>query len=206
MNIEKLVQRTAIAVFLLCVGMVATAQTTPWNTNILTVAPPTTCSTGEPVTSCPITGYIYERSATATGTFVQIGTSTGVTFNHVNAAAGSNCYRARTVATTGTSDPSNVVCKTNTPPVGPPNPPTLTVAATMLGFNVSPSWTLGANDTRTDTFVGVAKVATPVIRELPNKYRGHKMCEIGSAFIEPMIGFKPASGQKYVAPCAAPSS
>ncbi len=202
MNIDKLIQRTAIAVLLLCVVGIATAQTTPWNTNILTATPPTTCSTGEPITSCPITGYIYERAPSATGTFVQIGSTPNTTFTHTNAASGQNCYRAKTVATTGTSDPSNVVCKTNTPPVGPPNPPTLTIAATILGLNQSPSWTLGANDNRTDTFVGMAKVGTAVIRELPNKYRGHKMCVIGSAFIEPMQGFVPASGQKYVAPCA----
>jgi hypothetical protein len=200
MNTEKWIMRTAIAVWLLCIVGVAQAQTA-WNTNILTATPPTTCSTGEPITACPILEYIYERSATATGTFAEIGRGP-VNFTHLNAASGQNCYRAKTVATTGTSLPSNVVCKTNTAPVGPPNPPTLTVAATILGRNDSPAWTLGANNTRTDTFVGMAKVSTAVIRELPTGYRGFKMCEIGSAFIEPMKGFRPASGQRYVAPCA----
>lgn len=106
----------------------ALAQTTPWNTNIVNLVPPTTCSTGEPITSCPILEYIYERAPSTNGTYVEIARSTSTTFTHANAAAGTNCYRAKVIATTGTSVPSNVACKTNTPPVGPPNPPVISIA------------------------------------------------------------------------------
>jgi hypothetical protein len=86
-----------------------------------------------------VTGYRVERSATATGSFATVGTSTTTTYTHQSAAAGQNCYRVIAISTTGESVPSNVACKTNVEPAGPPNPPTnVTIAATTV-YEVRPN-------------------------------------------------------------------
>src|SRR6185503_10771583 len=50
--------------------------------------------------------------------------ATTTSFTHTSAAAGQNCYRVIATSAKGDSFPSNVACKTNTQPSGPPNPPT----------------------------------------------------------------------------------
>lgn len=126
MNIERLIQRAAIIVFLCVIAMPTLAQTQAWDTNIVTWTGPTTCVSGQPIANCPVTGYRVERASTTTGTFSQVGTTgpSVVTFTHNVASAGQNCYRVIALSNSGNSDPSNVACKTNVQPSGPPSPPT----------------------------------------------------------------------------------
>jgi hypothetical protein len=105
-----------------------------WDSNRLSWDAPTTCTNGQPITACPITGYKVERSATQTGTFTTLATVTGTTYTHTGAASGTNCYRVSAVSATGTSAPSNVACRTNTPPV--PNPPTNLTVTDVVAFEV----------------------------------------------------------------------
>jgi hypothetical protein len=121
MNIEKLVMRTAVAVWFLCIAGIAQAQQA-WDTNLVSWEAPTLCVNGLPVSQCPVTGYRVERAPSSSGTFAQVGTSTGLTFTHTGAAAGVNCYRIIALSVTGNSGPSMVACKTNTAPI-PPSPP-----------------------------------------------------------------------------------
>lgn len=141
MNIEKLVQRAAVTVALLLVVGVAKAQSSqPWDENRLTWAAPTTCTSGQPVANCAVTSYRVERSATTTGTFASVGTSTTTSFTHTSAVAGQNCYRVVAQSAKGDSVPSNVACKTNTQPSGPPNPPTNLVIVEPIAYNVRPDY------------------------------------------------------------------
>lgn len=107
-----------------------------WDTNVLNWQAPTTCTSGVPISNCPVTQYRVERSATATGAYAAVGTSTTLTYTHLAAVAGQNCYRVIAVAATGESDPSNVACKTNTRPAGPPSPPTNLVVVATTVFNL----------------------------------------------------------------------
>ena len=122
----------ALGVWLICASI---AKAQAWDQNVLTATPPTTCTTGEPVSACPVTGYRFERSATATGAFTTLVTQTAPVYTHTVTAAGQTCYRVIATSAAGDSAPSNVVCKTNTRPAGPPNPPTLTVTA-PTAFNI----------------------------------------------------------------------
>jgi len=141
MNIEKLVRTTAVTVALLCLVGVAKAQgVQPWDTNILQWVAPTTCTSGQPVANCAVTGYRVERAATATGAFASVGTSTTTGFTHTSAPAGQNCYRVVALSAKGESVPSNVACKTNTQPSGPPNPPTDLVVVEPIAYNVRPDY------------------------------------------------------------------
>jgi hypothetical protein len=107
-----------------------------WNENRLSWESPTTCQSGQPIGACPISNYRVERAASATGAFAALGTSQTTTYTHLSAAAGTNCYRVIAVAVTGESPPSNVACKTNTQPAGPPNPPTnLQFVTTLVNGN-----------------------------------------------------------------------
>lgn len=108
----------------------------PFDTIVLQVTAPTTCTSGVPVSNCPVTGYRWERSATATGTFAAVGTSTATTFTVTSAAVGQNCYRAIATSAKGDSGPSNVFCKTITPPSGPPSPPTNLTVIEPIAFNI----------------------------------------------------------------------
>lgn len=111
-----------------------------WDENRLTWSAPTTCTSGQPVANCAVTGYRIERSATQTGTYAAVGTSTTTSFIHSGVAAGSNCYRVIALSAKGESIPSNVACKTNTQPSGPPNPPTNLVVVEPIAFNVRPDY------------------------------------------------------------------
>lgn len=124
-----------LSVFLLALCATGIANAQAWDTNVLTATPPTTCTTGEPVSACPVTGYRFERSATPTGTFTRVIEQTGAVYTHTGVTAGQNCYRVIATSANGDSLPSAVVCKTNTRPVGPPSAPGLTVTA-PTAFNV----------------------------------------------------------------------
>ena len=134
--------KTIIAAILaLAFAGIANAQAQPWDENRISWTAPTTCTTGEPVSQCAVTSYRVERSATATGTFTTVGTATASPFIHSGATAGLNCYRVIAVSARGDSAPSTVTsssCKTNTRPIGPPNPPTNTTVIEPVAYNVKP--------------------------------------------------------------------
>jgi hypothetical protein len=124
----------ALALIGLCATDIAQAQA--WDTNLISITPPTTCTTGEPVSACPVTGYRIERSATQTGTYTAVTTlpPTQLIYSHTGVTAGPNCYRV--IATSALGDSTfNVRCRTNTRPVGPPNAPEFTVTS-PTAFNI----------------------------------------------------------------------
>jgi hypothetical protein len=93
-----------------------------------------------------VTGYRVEASATATGTFATVATTTATTYTHTLVTAGQHCYRVIATSAVGDSLPSNVACRTNVKPAGPPNPPTnLTVTAPLV-YDVRPNETTFAFD------------------------------------------------------------
>lgn len=121
---------------------VANAQQA-WNENRIAWVAPTTCTSGQPIANCPVTSYRVERSATQTGTYAAVGTSTTTTFTHNGAVAGLNCYRVVAISATGESAPSAVTsaaCKTNVEPSGPPNPPTDVRVIATVAYNVKPDY------------------------------------------------------------------
>lgn len=112
----------------------------PWDENRITWAAPTTCTSGQPVANCAVTGYRVEESATATGTYRVLATVTGTSYTHAGVSAGQHCYRAVALSAKGDSIPSNVACKTNTQPSGPPNPPTNLTIVEPIAYNVRPDY------------------------------------------------------------------
>lgn len=134
---HRAISALAIILFLTCIAGIARAQAA-WDTNVINITPATTCSTGEPISACPITGHRIEHSATSTGTFTVLTTTTGTTYSHTGVTAGQHCYRSIALSANGDAGPSNVVCKTNTRPAGPPNPDVLTVTS-PVAFNVVPN-------------------------------------------------------------------
>lgn len=150
------------ALVLLGVSSQASAQTAAWNENRVAWDAPTTCTSGQPISACPVTGYIVQRSAVSTGPYADLATVTTITYTHLNAAAGVNCYRVIATSATGNSGPSNVACKTNTQPAGPPNPPSNLrhVAAVVSGISHSPVYGVLASGGRSSTVAGFAAVGT----------------------------------------------
>ena len=117
-------------------------QAQAWNTNTITATAPSTCTSGQPIANCAVTGYRFERSATQNGTYASVGTSPTPTFTHLGAAAGLNCYRVVALSAQGESAPSIVTssaCRTNVEPSGPPNPPTGVTVITPTVYNVTPN-------------------------------------------------------------------
>jgi hypothetical protein len=136
---KSLLATLALLVVSLCISAAASAQQA-WDTNVLSWTAPTTCTSGQPIANCPVTGYRIERAATPTGAFAAVGTSPSTTFTHLSAAAGQNCYRAIAMSAKGDSGPSTPpFCKTNTPPSGPPNPPTNLTVVDPIAFEVRPN-------------------------------------------------------------------
>lgn len=137
---DKYVGTFCALLLLTCVAGVSNAQSAPWNTNTVSYTGPTTCTSGQPVANCPVTGYRIERAATQTGTYAAVGTSTTTSFTHLSAAAGQNCYRVIALSVQGESIPSTVTgaaCKTNVEPSGPPNPPTNVTVTIALALTLS---------------------------------------------------------------------
>jgi hypothetical protein len=125
-----------ITLFLLVFSGAANAQ---WNTNTISADAPTTCTSGQPIANCPVTGYRIERASSQTGTYAAVGTSPTPSFTHNGASAGLNCYRMVALSAQGESAPSVVTasaCKTNVEPSGPPNPPTNLRVTATVAFNV----------------------------------------------------------------------
>lgn len=196
---SKVAVAAAVLAILMSYAAPAQAQQA-WNTNIITLVAPTTCTTGQPITSCPITGYQIERSSTVSGTFVAIATITGLSYTHTNVTAGTNCYRAIVLSAQGPSGPSNVSCKTNTPPVGPPNPAVLnTVALNAAQTPFVP--VMRAN--KLDTIIGSTVLGlVPVGRECGKcvaSWRGKRWCKVQVAQAE-LWGTTDAS--QLTGPCA----
>lgn len=135
MKEHRLVAAFCLLIFSLCVAGVSQAQQA-WDTNVLQWVAPATCTSGQPIANCAVTSYRVERSATATGTFASVGTSTTTTFTHTSAVAGQNCYRVIAQSAKGDSGPTNVACKVNTAPSGPPSPPTNLTVVEPIAFNV----------------------------------------------------------------------
>lgn len=108
----------------------ATAQTIPWNTDVVSWTAPTQCADGSPIAgNCDITGYKLETATSATGTWSALTTALVLTYSATNLAAGSHCYRVSAVTATGVGAPSGVACATSTPPL--PGPPTLKTIDTL---------------------------------------------------------------------------
>lgn len=180
---DNIVGRFCLLIVLLCGWGLAEAQT--WDTNKLDWVAPTQCTTGEPVSACPVTGYRVERSATATGTYTTLATLGNVlTYTHTGAAAGQNCYRVIALSASGNSDPSNVSCKTNTKPAGPPNPPVLTIAAlagldipldSLDGFKRTVAYTITSNGP--GVLAAFCKLGTPSIEDNVFTYRTQAYCK-----------------------------
>lgn len=172
-----------------------------WNTNVLTWEAPLTCTSGVPISNCPVTQYRVERSATTTGTYATVGTSTLLTYTHLSAAAGFNCYRVIAVAVTGESVPSNVACKTNTQPSGPPNPPTNLTVTVAVVWNATfvPVMRLASNGSINTNPVGMVAVGRRVDEAVKPKWKGYQMCRIRVASQDMIQDGDDMTG--LVAPC-----
>ena len=92
MNDHRYVRAFCLAIGLLCLAGIAQAQQA-WNENRLTWGAPTTCTSGQPIANCPVTGYRIERASSQTGAFAALGTSQTTIYTHTGALAGQNCYR-----------------------------------------------------------------------------------------------------------------
>jgi hypothetical protein len=138
MKEHRIVGILALALGALCITGIAKAQQA-WDTNQLQWGAPLTCTSGQPIANCPVTGYRVERAASQTGTFATVATSATTSYTHTSAAAGVNCYRVIALSASGNSAPSNVACKTNVQPSGPPNPPTNLTVVETTAFNVKPN-------------------------------------------------------------------
>lgn len=120
-----------LALALLLVSGASQAQQ-PWNENVIAWDAPTSCTSGQPLTSCPVTGYQILRSPLVNGAFAPVGTSATTTFTHIVNATGQSCYKVVALSAQGNSEPSAATaCKVNTQPSGPPNPPTNTRFVTL---------------------------------------------------------------------------
>jgi len=139
MNDHRYVRAFCLAIGLLCLAGIAQAQQA-WNENRLTWGAPTTCTSGQPIANCPVTGYRIERASSQTGAFAALGTSQTTIYTHTGALAGQNCYRVVALSASGNSVPSNVACKTNVDPSGPPNPPTNLTVVETTAYNVRPNY------------------------------------------------------------------
>ncbi len=172
-----------------------------WNVNVMAWNAPTTCTDGQPITACPVTNYQVERSSTATGTFTLVGTTTALTYTHT-ANAGQNCYRVIAVAAIGASDPTPAICKTNTQPATPPNPPTnlrFTVAVAALG-GLSPVYSVTANN-EVGTFYGLLPAGRACMTDYPVKpYRSLAFYRV--AFNPRELWVAPPAGVNLAAACA----
>ncbi len=194
--------------YLLALAVLPTmaAAQTAWNENVIQWDAPTACTSGQPVANCAVQNYQVERSSTTTGTFTFVGTTTALTYTHTVPTSGptTNCYRVIAVAATGQSAPSNVACKTNTPPAGPPNPPTnlrFTIAVAALG-GMSPVYSVSANGETVNTFYGLLPAGRECMKDYPVKgtLRGLKFYRI--AFNPRELWGVPPAGVNLAAACA----
>jgi hypothetical protein len=147
----------------------AFAQTQAWNTNVLTWSAHTTCSDGTAATNCPAAQWRIERAASPTATtwdFVAIVPASPLRYEHLNAAAGQNCYRVKGVsATGGTGVASQVLansCKTNIAPPPPvPGQPGAAVVADVTAYEVRPN----SKGTMVASRIGIVPTGTVCTQE-----------------------------------------
>jgi hypothetical protein len=172
MKSAQVFRSLCLALGTLCLAGLAQAQTA-WDTNTITWDAPTTCTTGQPITNCPVTQYQIQRAASSSGSYAQVGTSTTTTYVHQSAAAGVNCYRVVVVAAQGSSVPSTHVCKNNVQPSGPPNPATNVrlVTEVVSGVNYAPAFTVLTDGARSTTVAGFVAVGTPCEGPVLFRYR-----------------------------------
>lgn len=117
-------KRTLMLAFTLLPALAAAQTPQPWDTNVLQWDAPLRCVDGSALSNCAITGYRIDRSPVAGGTATPVATVGNVlTFTHVNAPAGVNCYKVVALTAAGPSGPSNELCKTNTRPAVTSEPP-----------------------------------------------------------------------------------
>ena len=217
MKRSSLVTAALLAVSLLASFVpTANAQGQPWDTNVLTWVPAATCTTGEPASACPTTGYRLETAAIPTGAYTLVTTTAAaaLSFTHNGVSAGQHCYRLFALSANGDSLPSNISCRTNVKPVGPPNPPVLTIAALAGlgipldsgdGFTRTPVFTITAGGP--GVLVGFCKVGTPSVEDAVYTYRSQPYCKpllnhprTGVANIAWLKGVTPSAN--VAAPCA----
>ncbi len=201
----KLLERLPLLILaLVLIGIANPAWAQAWNENRLEWTAPNGCTSGPP-TGCPVSSYQIERAATATATsWTLAGTSTTTTFTHTVTTGGQSCYRVIAVAAVGASGPSNVACKTNVEPSGPPNPPTnlrFVTAAVVSGMTVAPVYRVGANGLGSTVFGFV-----PVGRncaEFVGRYRGSDFHRVFVRSTAELWGT--TDGSNLAAPCRAAS-
>jgi hypothetical protein len=148
---DKIVNASLVFAVIGAFAFCSAAEAQVWNENNLAWDAPTTCTSGQPITACPITNYRVERSATTDGGYAALGTSISLNFRHIGAVEGRNCYRVVAVSPVGESVPSVVACKTNVAPSGPPNPPTNPRFVTLAVVNAGAP-TFGVLGTTLATF------------------------------------------------------
>lgn len=87
--------------------------------------------TAPTVNPASVTGYLIERSSTATGPFAQVGATPALTYTDPGLAQGANfCYRVTATSAGGNSPASPVSCLTTMGTPGAPGAPSLKLVFT----------------------------------------------------------------------------
>lgn len=108
------------------------------------------------------------------------GTATGGTITlTIPSRGGAACFQVQTVAVSGaTSDWSAQACKTFAPLT--PNPPSNVTVAVVVGFNVSPVYSVTSSGARS-TFMGFAELGKACGSSVLFRYRGAEFREVQRA-------------------------
>ncbi|HWW00426.1 MAG TPA: fibronectin type III domain-containing protein [Candidatus Acidoferrum sp.] len=94
-----------------------------------------------------VTGYFVERQNPGSGSFVQVGTPTGTTFNDTGLTNGSSySYRVRATDAAGNLSPYSSVASATTPDTQPPTAPTGLTATAVSGTQINLSWTASTDN------------------------------------------------------------
>lgn len=108
---------------ILLIAGTASAQTVARDAARLTWLAPDGCTTGEPITACPVTGYRVEKqSGTTWATVTTVGAAV-LTYLHTGLPIGPASYRVVALSVGGESAASNVAVKVI--PAAIPNAPVL---------------------------------------------------------------------------------
>lgn len=195
---------------LVCVGVFrdAGAQTSPaWNENRITATPPTTCQNGRPVAECPVSGYTFQRAATATGAFSVIQQQPPTVPNYTDfvTSSGQNCYRVIATAAPPfvNSPPSEVWCRTNTAPPNGPSAPGIFVTGGFVAHslvNATPVFRVSGNPPKlpkSKTLYGLVPIGRVTQSGPIDTYRGQTYCLVE-------VGKREASGTEDLTNLAAP--
>lgn len=114
------------------------AHADAWNEDTVNWGAPASCSNGEPLTSCPVTGYKVETAASKTATTWTTAATVGnvLTAKITGLTAGTHCYRVSALSANG-AGPVQVQgndCPVAIPPV--PGQPTNVVTVETTAYNV----------------------------------------------------------------------